>query len=143
MKNLIALYQVSVNILEHDCKLLLSLRAAEHTSLGSLPGCREGQTEKGMFRKQWEHREGRKQEARIHPGWKKKWQKERLEELLWQQQFLTNYFLLFCLTEELVYFKKYTVVVKQVLIFKAFWCLWGVWLMEKVLANWSQNAFWL
>lgn len=35
------------------------------------------------------------------------------EEQLWQQTFLTNSFLLFCLTEELVYFKKYTVMAKQ------------------------------
>jgi len=36
-----------------------------------------------------------------------------LEELLWQQTFFTNSFLLFCLAEELVYFKMYPVVVKQ------------------------------
>lgn len=111
VKKLIALYQVRVNLLEHDCRLLMSWEQLSIPAWGVFQD-----TGKTKLRRRYlgsnEYAERVWSKKQVF-GQAKKNDKTFLEELLLQQTCLTNSFLVFCLTEELVYFKKYTVVVKQ------------------------------
>lgn len=113
VKNLIALYQVRVNLLEHDCRVLLPWEQLSISAGGVFQDAGKAKLRRSYLGSNaYTERVGSKKQVF---GQAKKMTKRKtfLEELLQRQTFLTNSFLLFCLTEELVCFKKYTVVVKQ------------------------------
>lgn len=139
VKNLIALYQVRVNLPEHDCRLLMSWEQLSIPVWGVFQN-----TGKTKLRRRYlgsnEYTERVWSKKQVF-GQAKKMTKDFSWRAVVAADLSCQFFLAVLSRWRVSLFQKVHCCSKtEVLRFKAFQYLWGVCCMEKVLANQSQNS---